>query len=170
MLVTGYWAEPFLDRTRTRVFTPTLDSMIDEDDPVRLVDEILAEIDWSNWEAEYNGHRGQPPIHPRYIAGAILYGMYRKIRSSRKLEEACHYSSIPFTWIEEGENGMAMGGDGFQFGKACADDGEAARRTHPIGLGKGRLVDRRELGNSIPLRTPTTRSATVAEMKLISPS
>jgi transposase len=101
MLVTGYWAEPFLDRERTRIFSPTLDSMIDKDDPVRLVDEVLAEIDWSDWEAEYNGHRGQPPIHPRYIAGAILYGMYRGIRSSRKLEEACHYR-FDFIWLVEG--------------------------------------------------------------------
>jgi transposase len=77
--------------------------MIDEDDPVRLVDEVLAEVDWSNWEAEYNGHRGQPPIHPRYIAGAILYGMYRSIRSSRKLEEACHYR-FDFIWLVEGRH------------------------------------------------------------------
>ncbi len=103
MLVKGYWADPFLDRTRTHVFSPTLDSMIDEDDPVRLVDEVLAEIDWSSWEAEYNGHRGQPPIHPRYIAGAMLYGMYRGIRSSRKLEEACHYR-FDFIWLVEGRN------------------------------------------------------------------
>jgi hypothetical protein len=48
MLVKGYWADPFLDRTGTHVFLPTLDSMIDEDDPVRLVDEVLAEIDWSS--------------------------------------------------------------------------------------------------------------------------
>ena len=102
MLVKGYWADPFLDRTRTHVFSPTLDSMIDEDDPVRLVDEVLAEIDWSSWEAEYNGHRGQPPIHPRYIAGAMLYGMYRGIRSSRKLEEACHYR-FDFIWLVEGQ-------------------------------------------------------------------
>jgi len=101
MLATGYWAEPLLDRERTRVFSPTLDSMIDKDDPVRLVDEVLAEVDWSDWEAEYNGHRGQPPIHPRYIAGAILYGMYRGIRSSRKLEEACHYR-FDFIWLVEG--------------------------------------------------------------------
>jgi transposase len=66
-----------------------------------LVDEILAKVDWSDWEAEYNGHRGQPPIHPRYIAGAILYGMYRGIRSSRKLEEACHYR-YDFVWLVEG--------------------------------------------------------------------
>ena len=46
MLVTGYWAEPFMDRKQTRVFSPTLDSMISDDDPVRLVDEVLAEVDW----------------------------------------------------------------------------------------------------------------------------
>jgi transposase len=103
MLVTGYWSEPFLDRERTRVFSPTLDSMINPDDPVRLVDEVLAGIDWSDWEAQYNGHRGQPPIHPRYIAGAILYGMYRGIRSSRKLEEACHYR-FDFIWLVEGRH------------------------------------------------------------------
>ncbi len=101
MLVKGYWAEPLLERERTRIFSPSLDSMIDNGDPVRLVDEVLAEVDWSEWEAEYNGHRGQPPIHPRYIAGAILYGMYRGIRSSRKLEEACHYR-LDFIWLVEG--------------------------------------------------------------------
>ena len=99
--MTGYWAEPFLDRQRTRLFSPTLDSMIDDDDPVRLVDEVLAAIDWSDWEAEYNGRRGQPPIHPRYIAAAILYGMYRGIRSSRKLEEACRYR-FDLIWLVEG--------------------------------------------------------------------
>jgi transposase len=85
------------------MYSPTLDSMIGKDDPVRLVDEVLAEVDWSLWEAEYDGHRGQPPIHPRYLAGAILYGMYRGIRSSRKLEEACHYR-FDFIWLVEGRN------------------------------------------------------------------
>ncbi|MDP6057589.1 MAG: IS1182 family transposase [Pirellulaceae bacterium] len=103
MLVTGYWAEPPLDRERTRVFFPTLDSMIGDDEQVRLVDEVLASVDWSAWEAEYNGHRGQPPIHPRYIAGAILYGVYRGIRSSRKLEEACRYR-FDFVWLVEGRH------------------------------------------------------------------
>lgn len=50
MVVPGYWAEPFLDRQRTHMFSPTLDWIIGEDDPVRLVDEILAGVDWSNWD------------------------------------------------------------------------------------------------------------------------
>jgi transposase len=103
MLVKGYWAEPLMDRQRTKIFVPTLDSMIEDDDPVRLVDEVLSGVDWTDWESHYNGHRGQPPIHPRYIAGAMLYGLYRGIRSSRKLEEACHYR-FDFIWLVEGQH------------------------------------------------------------------
>lgn len=101
MATTDYWAEPTLDRAQTVLFSPTLDSTISEDDPVRLVDEVLGGIDWSSWEAEYDGSRGQPAIHPRYVAAAILYGMYRGIRSSRRLEEACTYR-LDFIWLVQG--------------------------------------------------------------------
>mgnify|MGYP001821417344 FL=1 len=101
MATMDYWADAPISREQMVLFAPTLDSMISEDDPVRLVDEILAGIDWSSWEAKYNGKRGQPPIHPRYVAAGILYGMYRGIRSSRKLEEACCYR-FDFLWLVEG--------------------------------------------------------------------
>jgi transposase len=102
MATSEYWAEPPLQRERTPLYVPTLDSVIAEDDPVRLVDEVLAQVDWSIWEAEYK-HRGygQPPIHPRVLAAAILYGLIRSIRSSRKLEEACVYR-FDFIWLLEG--------------------------------------------------------------------
>jgi transposase len=83
------------------LFAPTLDAMISPDDPVRLFDEVLASLDWSAWEAEYDGTRGQPPIHPRYVAAAILYGLSRRIRSTRKLQEACCYR-LDFIWLVEG--------------------------------------------------------------------
>jgi len=96
-----YWAEPPMQRQQRALFAPTLDSMINADDPVRLVDEILAGLDWTAWEAEYNGARGQPPIHPRIMAAAILYGLCRGIRSTRKLQEACCYR-VDFLWLVEG--------------------------------------------------------------------
>jgi transposase len=96
-----YWAEAPLSRQQMGLFVPTLDAMISTDDPVRLVDEVLGGLDWSAWEAEYDGRRGQPPIHPRYIAAAILYGLCRGIRSTRKLEEACCYR-LDFLWLVEG--------------------------------------------------------------------
>ena len=84
---------------REQYVPPTLDKLIAEDDPVRLFDEVLAGIDWTPWEALYKpGKRGQPPIHPRFVAAAILYGLYRGIRSSRRLEEACNYR-FDFMWL-----------------------------------------------------------------------
>jgi len=101
MATPDYWAEPLYDRHRTRVFS--LDESIAEDDPVRMVDEVLTALDWSSWEACYQRKRGQPPIHPRYLAAAILYGLYRGIRSSRRLEEACRYR-IDFMWLVNGNH------------------------------------------------------------------
>jgi transposase len=88
---------------RQRQVLPKLDDMIAEDDPVRLFDEVLSSVDWRPWEAKYKpGKRGQPPIHPRFIAAAILYGLYRGIRSSRRLEEACNYR-FDFMWLVHGK-------------------------------------------------------------------
>lgn len=103
MATPDYWAEPVYDRHRMRVFSPTLDATVAEDDPVRVIDEVLESLDWSNWEACYQRKRGQPPIHPRYIAAAILYGLYRGIRSSRRLEEACRYR-LDFMWLVNGHH------------------------------------------------------------------
>ncbi len=84
-----YWAKPGLDRLQALLFYPTLDESISQDHPVRASEEILRELDWSAWVQEYNGHVGQPPIPPWVMAGVILYGLIRRIRSSRQLEYAC---------------------------------------------------------------------------------
>ncbi len=97
----GYWAEPLIDRQQVAMFSPTLDSMVGQDHPVRLVDEILQLLDWSGWEAEYNGRIGQPPIHPRILASVILYGLSLGIRSSRALERATS-NALDFIWLSSG--------------------------------------------------------------------
>ena len=93
-----YWAKPALDRRRAVL---SLDESIDENHPVRHLDEILRGMDWSAWEQEYNGQRGQPAIPPWVMAGVILYGLMRRIRSSRQLEYACTHN-IDFIWLAEG--------------------------------------------------------------------
>lgn len=98
-----YWAQPPITREQIVLFAPNLDSMIAEDETVRLIDEVLRQRDWSAWEAHYDGTCGQPPIHPRVLAAAILYGLCRGIRSSRKLEYACR-CNIDFIWLVEGQN------------------------------------------------------------------
>ncbi len=55
MATQDYWADARFDRGSRlfSVYFPTLDSLISLDDPVRLVDEVLEEVDWSSWEEKY---------------------------------------------------------------------------------------------------------------------
>jgi transposase len=101
MATLDYWAEAPLSRFQSTLFAPTLDDMIGEDSQVRLFDEVLAGIDWSEWEAEYDGNRGQPPIQPRWVASVILYALCHGLRSSRKLEYQCRWN-VEFMWLVEG--------------------------------------------------------------------
>ena len=98
-----YWAKAPLGRDQMLLFCPTLDDSISDGHPVRLLDEILRAQDWSAWEQEYDGRRGQPPIPPWVMAGVILYGLMRRIRSSRQLEYACGHN-IDFMWLAEGRS------------------------------------------------------------------
>jgi len=96
-----YWAKAPMDRNQIALFSPTLDSWIPKDHPVRLFDEILSRLDWSSGEYHYFGCVGQPPIRPQTLAGVILYGMSIGMRSSRSLERACA-NSIDYLWLTSG--------------------------------------------------------------------
>lgn len=97
------WARAPQDRSQMALFVERLDDALPADHPVRLVDEILGRIDWSEWESHYDGRLGQPPIHPRVLAGALLYGLLTRIRSSRVLEEALQVR-MDFRWLVEGRS------------------------------------------------------------------
>lgn len=94
------WAHPQQSRSQLAMFSPSLDAMIAQDHSVRQLDEVLLSMDWSDWETRYGSHRGQPPIHPRLVAGSILYGLILGIRSSRKLEDATR-NRVDFMWYLE---------------------------------------------------------------------
>jgi len=96
----GYWAKAAMGRDQAVLFATTLGDRIPDDHVVRLFWELLETYDWKQWEACYNGRIGQPPIHPRIVAGVLLYGLTQGIRSSRKLEWACS-NAIDFMWLTE---------------------------------------------------------------------
>lgn len=96
-----HWNKAPIDREQLALFAPTLDAFLDAGHPVRMVDEILKALDFGAWEQAYDQFVGQPPIHPRVLAGVLLYGMSLGIRSSRKLEDACG-NRIDFLWLAEG--------------------------------------------------------------------
>ena len=95
------WARAPQSRDQMVLFAERLDEAIPPDHPVRLLDSILEQIDWGKWESCYHGRLGQPPIHPRVLAGVLLYGLLRRIRTSRALEEAL-IVRLDFRWLAEG--------------------------------------------------------------------
>ncbi|NRA43176.1 MAG: IS1182 family transposase [Pseudomonadales bacterium] len=97
------WSQPLYNREQLQLFSPSLEDMIDLDHKVRRLDCVLKDLDWSNWESAYNLKKGQPPIHPRLIAGCILYGLTERIRSSRELEKASR-QRIDFMWFLSGRS------------------------------------------------------------------
>ena len=95
------FSDPPLSRDQLVLFAERLDQAIPADHSVRLVDEILGRLSWSEWEQQYNGQIGRPPIHPRVIASVILYGILCGVRTSRSLEEALTVRN-DFRWLVEG--------------------------------------------------------------------
>jgi len=95
------WNQAPLGRDQILLFRETLGERIAADHSVRLMAEILDELDWSSWEQGYVLVAGQPPIHPKIVAGAVLYGLTHGLRSSRRLEWACGHA-VDFMWLVEG--------------------------------------------------------------------
>lgn len=94
------FAPPKAPREQLILYSQMLDEVVPEGDSVRVLAGFLEEVDWRPWEDAYAGC-GQPPIHPRYLAGAILLGLLNKLGSTRELERAaCKH--LDFIWLLEG--------------------------------------------------------------------
>jgi transposase len=83
------------------MYSRKLDDAIPADHIVRFVDQVLDEVDWTKWEATYHLSVGQPAIHPRVLAGLLVYGVMHRIRSSYALEEQLELRN-DFRWLASG--------------------------------------------------------------------
>lgn len=97
------FAKPPVSREQMVLYPVMLDDIIGPKHVVRLFDDILHRIDWTPWVQQYDLTRGQPPIHPRVLAGVVLYGLLCRHRSSRGLEEAIEVRN-DFRWLVEGRS------------------------------------------------------------------
>ena len=95
------WAHAPQPRNGLVLFQTKLDEIIPEDHTVRLLDSMLSRLDWTAWEAQYRLLKGMPPIHPRVLAGVLLYGLLKRVRTTRGLEEALTVRA-DFRWLAEG--------------------------------------------------------------------
>ena len=97
----NYWQDAPMPRDQIVLFAETLEERISQDHPVRLLDEILDQMDWNDFESKYHGKTGQPPIHPSILCKVLLFSMIRRIRSSRQMEYNVVHS-IDFIWLSSG--------------------------------------------------------------------
>lgn len=97
------WSQAVESREELVLFPTKLDEVIPSEHPVRLLDHILRKMEWKPWEAKYKLSKGMPPIHPRVLAGVILFGLLKRIRTSRGLEDALNVRT-DFRWLAEGRS------------------------------------------------------------------
>jgi transposase len=76
---------------------PTLEELISDGHPVRVVNEVLERIDITELIRQYKPG-GTSSYHPRMLLKALVYAYINNIYSSRKIEEALK-ESIYFMWL-----------------------------------------------------------------------
>jgi len=76
------------DRNQTILFPQSLEEYIARDNPVRLIEEYLKQLDLRalHFRHATEQERGRPPYHPLLLLKLYLYGYLNHIRSSRRLE------------------------------------------------------------------------------------
>jgi transposase len=91
---------PVVDRTQYSLLKETLEDSIPSDHPVRVLDWVLDQMDWSEWIAQYPGG-GRPAYPPDVMAKLLIYAYMVGMRSSRMTEHACR-NSMDFMWLMSG--------------------------------------------------------------------
>jgi transposase len=77
-----------VDRGQTTLFPECLEDWIGEDNPVRVVDVFVEELDLA--ELGFGGvdpeATGRPSYHPSILLKLYIYGYLNRVQSSRRLE------------------------------------------------------------------------------------
>ena len=76
---------------------PSLDEMIDKNHPVRIVSEIIDQIDIAPLEKKYKGG-GTSSYHPRVLLKVLVYAYLDNNYSSRKIEASLK-ENIHYMWV-----------------------------------------------------------------------
>lgn len=74
-----------------------IDDFVREDDPVRVVDEIMDLVDFWTLETAHPGG-GRPGFPPRFMAKLLFFGYANGIRSAREISRRLDYD-VRFMWL-----------------------------------------------------------------------
>ncbi len=90
------------DRYQGVLFPPTVEELVSEDSPARAYDAMIQAMDLKAMDIVVNRHKvGCPQYAPLSMLKLLAYGYSYGLRSSRKLEKACH-DNISFIWLVGG--------------------------------------------------------------------
>ena len=87
-------------RSQTTLFPDTLDDYIAEDNPVRVVDVFVDELDLKKlgFDGMVPEATGRPAYHPGTLLKIYVYGYLNRIHSSRRLERECQ-RNVELIWL-----------------------------------------------------------------------
>src|SRR6202162_917705 len=88
------------DRSQSTLFTEHLDDYIAEDNPVRVIDVFVDELDLMalGFEGMQPEVTGRPGYHPASLLKIYIYGYLNRIQSSRRLERETQ-RNVELIWL-----------------------------------------------------------------------
>lgn len=91
------------ERTQLNMFPFSMDEMVDQNNPVRVIDLFVSRFDFVKlgFNRSIAAGEGRPPYSPADLMKLYLYGYLNRIRSSRKLEKECE-RNIELIWLMKG--------------------------------------------------------------------
>lgn len=87
-------------KDRNQVQIVNLEDLISEDNPVRVIDAFVNNIDMAKLGFQYAETKdtGRKPMNPADMSKLYIYGYYNGVRVSRKLERECE-KNIEVMWL-----------------------------------------------------------------------
>ncbi|EKZ97449.1 transposase [Cupriavidus metallidurans] len=88
------------DRKQTTLLPECLDDFIAEDNPTRIIDAFVEELDLKSlgFEGANPSTTGRPSYHPAVLLKIYIYGYLNRVQSSRRLERECQ-RNIELMWL-----------------------------------------------------------------------
>jgi len=88
------------DRSQSVLFPESLDEWITEDNPVRVVDAFVEELDLAElgFQRAEPAETGRPAYHPATLLKIYIYGYLNRIQSSRRLEREAQ-RNVELIWL-----------------------------------------------------------------------
>ena len=88
------------DRQQVTLLPECLDDFIGEDNPVRVVDAFVEELDLATvgFDGMVPAATGRPAYHPGLLLKIYIYGYLNRVQSSRRLERECQ-RNVELMWL-----------------------------------------------------------------------